>query len=78
MISRRIVDFILLGEKGSISDGFSTVQILKDGDSTQVQVDTEHNRISGILLDAWIDEMGDLSIIFPEAEVKFVVEGVPA
>lgn len=74
MISRRAAEFIVKGSAGVYSDETSRIRITPSDVGPKVVADFQGSLVSGILLDAWVDELGDLSMIFPETSVSIIIE----
>lgn len=79
MISSDAANFILNGLEGEYFDDETEISITKESPDIRLEIVMKNNRISGNLLEAYIDEFGDLSLIFPELDIKLPVDrGVPA
>lgn len=76
MISLQAAKFILDGHEGNYSDVDANISITKTSSETHLDLIIGYNCISGYLLEAYFDDFGDLSLIFPESDIKLPVEAM--
>lgn len=74
MLSPSAASFIIEGQTGEYKDDTSTIRISRSEGDVRIHLETPDNSISGTLLDASIDEFGDLSLIFPETQITIVTQ----
>ena len=69
MISRQAADFIIDGD-GDFSDDSMRISINHDAEFRSVNISMSTECITGILIDAFLDEFGDLAMIFPNYDIR--------
>lgn len=73
MIPLKAATFILEGKDGEFSCQGLDIEITKVASETHIAIETKFNRISGVLLEAFVDELGDLTMIFPESDIRLPI-----
>lgn len=79
MLTPAAARFILEHGSGTYQGSDAQITMTESHDGMHLDLAMGHNRISGNLLDAFVDEFGDLSLVFPESDIKVCIQReVPA
>ena len=79
MLTPAAAIFILKHGSGTYQGSDAQITMIKSHDGVHLDLSMGQNRISGNLLDAFADEFGDLSLVFPESDIKVCIQKeVPA
>ena len=74
MVSTTAAKFIIEGNSGQFSCLDARIEISNISGEMYIDIVTKHSRIFGNLLDASVDEFGELSLILPDSEIKLPIE----
>lgn len=79
MLTPAAAKFILKHGSGTYQGSDAHITMIRSHDGVHLDLSMGQNRISGNLLDAFVDEFGDLSLVFPESDIKVCIQKeVPA
>lgn len=74
MLTPAAAMFILKRGSGTYQGSDAQITMVEHQNGIHLDLSMKHNRISGDLLDAFMDEFGDLSLVFPESDIKVCIQ----